>query len=135
MPEVNTARVRRSGVRATSPALLLSFSQWNKPLPTPEDAQTQNMPRLARTCCLLHCTCALALERLHFLQGSVGMLAWGGEIREILAGDSILLVQDFSLSHGRGLNMVISVCGGKLFRLHNYPRWTSVKLCACGQSP
>lgn len=34
--EVNTARVRRSGVRVTSPALLFSFRQWNKPVPMPE---------------------------------------------------------------------------------------------------
>lgn len=64
--EVNTARVKRSGVRATSPALLFSFSQWNKPVPTPEDGQTQNMPRYARNCSLLCYTCALERGRRHF---------------------------------------------------------------------
>lgn len=44
VPEVNTARVKGSGGRVTSPALLFSFSQWNKPVPTPEDGQNQNMP-------------------------------------------------------------------------------------------
>lgn len=46
MQEVNTRRVRRSGVPVTSPALLFSFSQWNKKVPTPEDGRKQN--RLCR---------------------------------------------------------------------------------------
>lgn len=66
---------RGSGGRLTSPALLFSFSRWNKPVPTPEDGQTRNMPGRPGAGPLLRYTCVSAQRWLHFDWGAA---AWGG---------------------------------------------------------
>lgn len=64
MQEVNTRRVRRSGVPVTSPALLFSYSQWNKKVLTPEDRRKQN-------CFLRRAGSQSVMEAVHTLTNTV----------------------------------------------------------------
>lgn len=68
MSEVNTARVKKSGGHVTLP-VLFSSDQWNKPVPMPEDRQTDTK----------HATvCWKKLPAvLYMYTVGVGALAWG----------------------------------------------------------